>query len=377
MVREYGPTFSDRAGLHEWIIPSGTSHQPMGMDEFMGGLPIDMLYGESEDTETTEGSWWDGDYKYRQKLCIYPLSGIAVPSGTVVNLYVAASGMYESGKCLANGNDIRVVKFLGSWNEVSRDYTPDDLIQFETDHEITNKDNLYYLYYGNSGAGAPPTASIDAWDYQDDFGDASLGVEWTTSGTGAFTETGGYLQIQHTTLTWDTHPSVYMSPPGDEFVIQTKITYETSQNHHAGLFISDDENLCAICFGLRDSAGTLYRYGGYMFNGSVTMDSVSSGAVNHYYKMVIYRNTCICYYSTDGTNWTLFGSYVINFEIRRVGLFERATSTTNNNYMRFDYFYMTNRMTAAMIGEEVWLRGNRLRGNKGFIDGALTPFNEF
>ena len=384
-----------RFGKPEQVITDGQSHSSVSADVTEFGMPMDMLYGDPSESESVESTWWDSAYKYRRKLDIYPVvSGVSVPSGSVVIAHVDVATLYAQSKCLANYDDIRIVRYNAGWEELPRDYlnvvshpsltTTSSKFLFKTNNAIAVRDESYYLYYGNPSAGVPASGVVSTWDYQDDFDDAAIGADWTTSGTGAFTETGGYLQIQHTSIVyatnggWDDCPVIYKAISDEEIMLETKITTESTQNHQGGIFVSDGTRQNAILFGLRDTSNTLYVQGSYIVFNKLVDSGTLAGAVNYYYRLYITRGGGIMvWYSTNGTAWTLYGAWNVKFDIKWVGLFVRNTTSTNNNYQRFEYFYMTNRSLASAIDEEAPQYGRRMRGRKGFKNGSLVPFNQF
>lgn len=384
----------DRFGHHEHIITNGSNKPSASCDIGMMGCQMDLVYGDPVEVESVESTWWDSAYKYRYKMDIYAtVSGVSVPSGTTIMAYVDVDTLYAQSKCLVNYNDIRVVKYSAGWAEIARDYlkvashpsiiTTSSKFLFKTNVAIPIRDESYYLYYGNPNADVPASGVVSTWDYQDDFGDASIGADWTTSGTGNFSETGGYLQIQHTSVTyqtnggWDDCPVIYKAVSNEEILLETKVTFENGSNEQGGIFVSDGTRQNAIMFGLRDTSGTLYVQGSYVTWGKLVDSGTLTGAINYYYRLLITRGGISAYYSTNGTTWTLYGAWNFDWKIKWVGLYMRNTSSTNSNYQRFEYFYMTNRNFACGIDEEAPQYGRRMRGRKGFKNGSLVPFNQF
>ncbi len=385
----------NRFGHHEYVITDGQSHSSVstGVSEF--GMPMDYLYGDPNEAETVETTWWDSNYKYRRKMDIYSsVSGVSIPSGSIVMASIDVDTLYAQGKCLANYDDIRVVRYNAGWEELVRDFSdvpshPSLVVNsskflFKTNEDIVDRDESYYLYYGNLGAGIPASGVVSVWDYQDDFSGASIGVDWTQDGTGNFTETGGYVQLQHTSVAyssnggWDDCPIIYKEISDEEIMIETKVTYEATSNNQGGIFVSDGTRNNAILFGLRDTGGTRTVQGSYVVALKLTDSGTVTGAVDYYYRLYITRGGgIVAWYSTNGTTWSLYGAWNVTFEVKWVGLYLRNTTTTNNGYQRFEYFYMTNRNIASMIDEEAPLLGNRMRGRKGFKNNALVPYNQF
>ena len=132
------------------------------------------------------GQWWDTSFKYSQKITV-TAGSIAVPTGYTVTSTIDHAALVTAGKSLSNGNDMRVTYWNGSsWTELDRVLdkgsnwnTSTTTILFKTQTVIatSTSDDNYYLYYGNSGAGTPPTNAQNVYDFYEDFsGDLS---QWT------------------------------------------------------------------------------------------------------------------------------------------------------------------------------------------------------
>jgi cellulose synthase/poly-beta-1,6-N-acetylglucosamine synthase-like glycosyltransferase/ActR/RegA family two-component response regulator len=148
--------------------------------------------------------WWDTTYKYRQPITI--TAGSAdVPSNYSIRLEFNHDSLAPA-KSLSNGDDVRIVYWTGSeWNELDRrldDQSSWDSettqIWFSTQASInaTESDTDYYLYYGNSGAGTPPTNWKNIFLFYDDFNDGIFDStdRWTCT-MGTCTESGGSLTL--------------------------------------------------------------------------------------------------------------------------------------------------------------------------------------
>lgn len=90
---------------------------------------------------------------------------------------------------LSNWNDIRIYrKFGGSATELDRAISGDE-VHFKTQAAITayGQDASYYLCYGYSGAGAPPSTLSNIYSDSSDFTDLTGWTKIETSGTGTIT----------------------------------------------------------------------------------------------------------------------------------------------------------------------------------------------
>ncbi len=126
------------------------------------------------------GEWWNAGYRYRQKLNL-TAGATAIPTQYSVRLQLDHSALVFASQSLASGNDVRVAYWNGSgWVELDR--VLDDQatwnnaatrIWFRTQALIgaSSTDDNYYLYYGNSGAGTPPTNWANVFLFYDDFND--------------------------------------------------------------------------------------------------------------------------------------------------------------------------------------------------------------
>src|SRR3972149_451215 len=113
----------DRFGHHENVITNGSDKPSASCDLGKMGNNMDLVYGDPTEVESVESTWWDSAYKYRRKFDIYAtVSGISVPSGTVIIAHVDVATLYAQSKCLANYNDVRIVRYNAGWGEMSRDY---------------------------------------------------------------------------------------------------------------------------------------------------------------------------------------------------------------------------------------------------------------
>ena len=126
------------------------------------------------------GQWWNASYRYRQKLSL-TAGATLIPAQYSVRPQFDHAAMVAVSQSLASGNDVRVAYWNGSgWIELDRRLddqsawnTATTQIWFRTQAAIgvAATDDNYYLYYGNSGAGTPPTNWANVFLFYDDFND--------------------------------------------------------------------------------------------------------------------------------------------------------------------------------------------------------------
>ena len=140
--------------------------------------------------QTTEAyangvAWWDSSYVYRKQLTITSNSSSALPSGYSVCLSLDHSALAETGRSLANGNDVRIVYWNGlgyteldrinesNWNGMGINTQ----VWFRTQADIAGYgiDENYSVYYGNREAIAPPADRENIYEFFDDFSNYNPG----------------------------------------------------------------------------------------------------------------------------------------------------------------------------------------------------------
>ncbi len=139
-------------------------------------------------------TWWDGDYQFRQRIDV-TADSVAAPGGYTVPLTFDHAALVNTGLSLANGNDVRVIRWDGSaWTELDRILDDDSAwnqastsLLFRTvDPIAADAADTYWLYYGHASAAAPPVdpeavyllhENFDAGN-MGDFVDQSVGVGW-------------------------------------------------------------------------------------------------------------------------------------------------------------------------------------------------------
>lgn len=128
-------------------------------------------------------TWWDTSYARRQPLRVDTTTA-AAPAGYTVPVTIDHAALVSSGDALVSGDDVRVLHFDGTaWTELDRVLAEgsawDDAattIEFRTVDPIAagGSDGSYWLYLGNTAAGAPPADPRAVYALDDDFEDGTL-----------------------------------------------------------------------------------------------------------------------------------------------------------------------------------------------------------
>ncbi|MFZ5785221.1 MAG: hypothetical protein ACOY3Y_02160, partial [Acidobacteriota bacterium] len=110
--------------------------------------------------------WWNTSYASRRPLTISNGAASQLPTGYSVVAVLDTQSLVAAGKLLASGNDLRVVRTVGTSHvELDRRLvgmgTTQTRIWFKTTAPITTTDATYFLYHGNPAGGAPPAAWVD------------------------------------------------------------------------------------------------------------------------------------------------------------------------------------------------------------------------
>jgi MSHA biogenesis protein MshQ len=150
------------------------------------------------------GVWWDANYTYRRQIGVQAGTTAGLTTGYAVSFAFDHLTEATASRSLPSGNDVRVVYWNGtSWVELDRIADPDSAwnlssseIWFKTQSAVAvnGTDTNYYLYYGNSGAGAPPVDTTNIFSLFDDFSGATLDTTTRWSNGGA-TQASGVLTI--------------------------------------------------------------------------------------------------------------------------------------------------------------------------------------
>jgi MSHA biogenesis protein MshQ len=137
------------------------------------------------------GSWWNAAYTSRLQVNI-PAGASVLPTAYSVSVAFNHAAEVSAGRSLANGADVRVVRWNGAgWTELDRLADPQaswnsgaTRLWFRTVQAVNAgaTDNDYYIYYGNPAAAAPPQAAENIFLLFDDFSTGVSASRWTTSG---------------------------------------------------------------------------------------------------------------------------------------------------------------------------------------------------
>ena len=124
------------------------------------------------------GEWWDPSYRFRQEVTV-TTSTSAVPVDYSVSVTIDHAALVLAGKSLASGDDIRVAYWNGGgWVELDRFLDPESAwdnaatkfwFKLQAGIGASSTDDNYYVYYDNSGAGAPPANANNALIFFDGF----------------------------------------------------------------------------------------------------------------------------------------------------------------------------------------------------------------
>ena len=135
--------------------------------------------------------WWNTDYVYRQRIIVD--STVAAPDDYTVALTIDHAALVSSDLSLANGDDLRVLRWDGSaWSELDRLLDDDSAwnqsdttVRFRTTDPIAAGQNqTYWLYMANPAAGPAPSDPEAVYLLVEDFETGTLGdFEDRTAGT--------------------------------------------------------------------------------------------------------------------------------------------------------------------------------------------------
>lgn len=111
--------------------------------------------------------WWNAAYGHRRPLMISETISGSLLAGYSTVATIDTAALISGGKLLASGNDLRVVRTVGSSHqELDRHVvgldTATTQVWFKTQADIDTSDVSYLLYYGNPAAGAPPAHWSDS-----------------------------------------------------------------------------------------------------------------------------------------------------------------------------------------------------------------------
>ena len=149
--------------------------------------------------------WWNSSYLYREKITV-AAGSVNVPTQYSVRVQFNHAALVTATKSLSSGNDIRIVYWNGStWTELDRRLDDQSAwnstttqVWFRTQAAInaTLRNDNYYLYYGYSSAGTPPTTWSNIFLFYDDFNDGTFdNTDRWENCSGTCTESGGTLTL--------------------------------------------------------------------------------------------------------------------------------------------------------------------------------------
>jgi len=201
-----GAVFGLGVLANEVIIPRlFAASSPWTQTDWSGGEGSSTAnqYSSQSNTDTTiEGQfsleqtlgWADGfvDWQYRKQITVTNNEASELASGYTVKLSLDHQTLVSAGQSLVSGDDIRIVYDNGSATEIDRrlvetsSWNSDGTeIWFKTQSAIGSEltDANYYLYYGNSLAGSPPSDGADVFAVWDDFNDGDIS-DWSSGAAG-------------------------------------------------------------------------------------------------------------------------------------------------------------------------------------------------
>ncbi|MGI9607701.1 MAG: signal peptidase I [Acidimicrobiales bacterium] len=141
-------------------------------------------------------SWWDPNYTFRQRIDV-DTTTVAAPDAYTVPLTFDHAALVSSGLALADGSDLRVLRWDGaSWSELDR--VLDDGANWNqvgttlwfrtTDPIAAASTGTYWLYFGNSTPALAFADPENVWLLTEDFESGTLGdFEDRTGNTGWYT----------------------------------------------------------------------------------------------------------------------------------------------------------------------------------------------
>ena len=137
--------------------------------------------------------WWDTGWEFRQRIDV-DTGAVAAPDAYTVPLTFDHAALVVSNLSLASGDDVRIHRWDGTtWTELDRVLEDgstwnrtDTTVWFRTTDPIAaDSTDTYWLYVGNTGAGAPPADPEAVFLLTEDFESGTLGdFEDRTGGTG-------------------------------------------------------------------------------------------------------------------------------------------------------------------------------------------------
>ncbi len=138
--------------------------------------------------------WWNTAYQYRQKLRITS-DNVTYAASCTAFIKLDLNTLIAANKLQATYNDWRVLRWddlLATWTELDRDRIDSEQTAFAIRSSIlpNGRDESYFVYYGNSTAGAPPSNKRRCYLWFEDFETPVYAAGWTRLGNGALAFTG-------------------------------------------------------------------------------------------------------------------------------------------------------------------------------------------
>jgi len=211
--------------------------------------------------EAAPSGWWNLSWHHSQWITV-TAGTAALPSGYTVPIAFNHAALVAASKSRADGNDIRIAYWNGSaWAELDRVLDPGSswnsattTIWFKLQAGIaaSSFDDNYGLYYGNSGAGAPPANGGNVFLSFDGFESGDL-----TGWDAVIQDPGDVISAQTTTVHTGTYAGravINGTNPGQASV---RADYAAQPGIHTVLYA--------------------YFPAGYAFNADTTLDQYYGG----------------------------------------------------------------------------------------------------
>lgn len=157
------------------------------------GFFIDRLATLTITTVDNRGSqgWWRSNWQYRMNVTLTNNGSADAGGGSPVRIDLNHAALVQAGKSLANGEDIRVVFFNGTYFEdldriaTNPWNTGTTTLWFATKRPIARneEDENYALYYGNREASTPPASPSRV--FPPPIGADTIGLWYFDDGKGA------------------------------------------------------------------------------------------------------------------------------------------------------------------------------------------------
>ncbi|HUV72454.1 MAG TPA: DUF1349 domain-containing protein [Clostridia bacterium] len=270
--------------------------------------------------------WWGQNYQYRRTLTISAAVGNGISAGYSVKYTASgdtASQIYNAS--LSNGNDFRVVYYSdGIWTELNRDlvtFSSDSVeVWFKTQAVISggNDDTNYYLFYGNSGAGTPPTGKAEVYSVYDDFNETKDAAwSWVREDPNYWSLSArpGYMRIitqNDQELYSSTAENILTRPADGAYELTTKVDYSPTGNYQRAALLNyqNDTNYIGTYRGYRgDQSPNQQAWAVNIDNADLSEVWSGQTATTTYLKVTKIGSTFTIFHSANGTSWTQVQSW--------------------------------------------------------------------